>query len=75
MAQVFESLGRLDDEDLPTLEVRAYVKIMYIFVHHKILSSHISSRLNFHRSPVRVFRNNAYLNYYTCKIADTPHQT
>ena len=43
MARVFEPLGRLDDEDLPTLEVRAYVKIMYIFVHHKILSSHISS--------------------------------
>ena len=43
MAQVFKLLGRLDDEDLPTLEVRAYVKIMYIFVHHKILLSHISS--------------------------------
>ena len=43
MAQVFDLLGCLDDEDLPTLEVRAYVKIMYIFVHHKILSSHISS--------------------------------
>ena len=43
MAPVFKSLGHLDDEDSPTREVMSLRKIMYIFVHHKILSSHINS--------------------------------
>ena len=43
MARVFESVGHLDDKDSPTREVMSLCKIMYIFVHHKILSSHITS--------------------------------
>ena len=43
MARVFESVGHLDDKDSPTWEVMSLCKIMYNFVHHKILSSHISS--------------------------------